>query len=180
MIVDFYTNTPVPDSDGIDYNGYFWQHLMWRLYHDPAMHARLTQYLHNGGGMCMSHFACGAMEEWPEFVGLAGRVWNGKGHDPRGPFTVRVVDAGHPVTRGLGDFETFDELYFCLHGDPEIHLLCDARSKVKNALQAQAFTYQPGKGRVFMCTLGHDLQAYESAGTRTLYRQAAAWCSGLK
>ena len=146
----------------------------------PEMHARLTQYLHNGGGMCMSHFACGAMEEWPEFVGLAGRVWNGKGHDPRGPFTVRVVDAGHPVTRGLGDFETFDELYFCLHGDPEINLLCDARSKVKNALQAQAFTYQPGKGRVFMCTLGHDLQAYESAGTRTLYRQAAAWCSGLK
>lgn len=42
LIVDFYTNNPVPDSDGIDYNGYFWQHLMWRLYHDPAMHARLT------------------------------------------------------------------------------------------------------------------------------------------
>ena len=42
LIVDFYTNNPVPDSDGIDYNGYFWQHIMWRLYHDPAMNARLT------------------------------------------------------------------------------------------------------------------------------------------
>lgn len=144
------------------------------------MHSNLTRFLSGGGGMCLSHFACGAMEEWPEFVGLAGRVWNGQGHDPRGPFTVHVVDSAHPVTRGVGDFETTDELYFCLRGDPEIHLLCDARSKAKGTRQPQAFVYQPGRGRVFLCTLGHDLQAYEAAGTRTLYRQAAAWTAGLE
>ncbi len=130
--------------------------------------------------MCLSHFACGAMEEWPSFVELAGRVWDGTGHDPRGPFTVRVVDRDHPVTRGLEDFRTDDELYFCLGGSPEIHLLCEARSKVRKADQPQAFVFQPGKGRVFMCTLGHDLGAYDAVDVQRLYRQAAGWAAGLE
>jgi type 1 glutamine amidotransferase len=146
----------------------------------PAMHDGLDRFVRDGGGMCLSHFACGAMEEWPPFVELAGRVWDGQGHDPRGPFTVRVVDQHHPVTRGLDDFQTDDELYFCLKGSPEIHLLCDAHSKVKKAGQPQAFVFQPGKGRVFMSTLGHDGKAYEASEVQQLYRQAAAWAAGLE
>lgn len=42
LLSTFYANNPVPDSDTTDYNAYFWQHLLWRLYHDPAMNARLT------------------------------------------------------------------------------------------------------------------------------------------
>jgi type 1 glutamine amidotransferase len=129
--------------------------------------------------MCMSHFACGAFQEWPEFIGLAGRVWNGQGHDKRGPFTVRVVDKTHPVTAGLQDFETDDELYFCLKGDADIHLLCDAHSKKRKADHPQAFVFQPGKGRAFLCTLGHDTKAFEARSVQQLYRQAAAWATGL-
>ena len=33
---------PVPDSDTIDFDSYFWLHLIWRIYDDPAMNARLT------------------------------------------------------------------------------------------------------------------------------------------
>lgn len=145
-----------------------------------AMQDGLNRYVREGGGMCLSHFACGAMEEWPPFVELAGRVWNGEGHDPRGPFKVRVVDKDHPITRGMDDFMTDDELYFCLKGCPEIHLLCDAHSKVKKADHPQAFVFHPDKGRVFMSTLGHDLKAYEAKEVKQLYRQATAWAAGLK
>jgi hypothetical protein len=145
-----------------------------------AMQAKLESYVRGGGGMCLSHFACGAMEEWPRFVDLSGRVWNGQGHDKRGPFTVKVVDRNHQITRGLADFETDDELYFCLKGSPRIHLLCDAFSKVRKTRQPQAFIVQPDKGRVFLSTLGHDVRAYKSAGARTLYRQATAWAAGLE
>lgn len=145
-----------------------------------AMHANLDRYVRAGGGMCLSHFACGAMEEWPQFVELSGRVWNGQGHDKRGPFKVRVVDKNHQVTKGLSDFETDDELYFCLKGSPEIHLLCDAHSKVKKADQPQAFVIHPDKGRVFLCTLGHDVKAYDAKEVRQLYRQATAWAAGLE
>jgi len=78
----------------------------------------------------------------------------------------------------MDDFETDDELYFCLMGDPKIHLLCDAFSKKKKADYPQAFVFEPGQGRVFLSTLGHDVKAY-SEGTRQLYRQGTAWAAGL-
>ena len=145
-----------------------------------AMRQNLAAYVKAGGGMCLSHFACGAFEEWPDFLNIAGRVWNGEGHDKRGPFTVRIVDKDHPVTRGLSDFETDDELYFCLKGDPKIHLLCDAFSQVKKADQPQALVFEPGKGRVFLSTLGHDVKAYDPREVKQLYRQGTAWAAGLE
>ncbi len=41
-INQFHDQYPVPDSDTIDFDSYFWLHLIWRIYHDPAMNARLT------------------------------------------------------------------------------------------------------------------------------------------
>jgi len=47
LIVDFYSKHPVPQKKGHsrdNYNGYFWQHIMWRLYHNPISHSRLTAH----------------------------------------------------------------------------------------------------------------------------------------
>lgn len=41
-ISQFHSDYPVPDSDTIDFDSYFWLHLIWRIYHDPVMNARLT------------------------------------------------------------------------------------------------------------------------------------------
>lgn len=145
-----------------------------------VMQDNLKQFVMNGGGMCLSHFACGAFMEWPEFVNLSGRIWSRGGHDPRRPFTVKVVDQKHPITRGLGaEFQTDDELYWCLTGEPDIHLLCNAMSTVKKANQPQALVFEPGKGRTFLCTLGHDVKAFDANEVKQLYRQGAAWAAGL-
>jgi len=42
FINQFHSQFPVPDSDNIGFASYFWLHLIWRIYHDPAMNARLT------------------------------------------------------------------------------------------------------------------------------------------
>ena len=151
--------------------------------HTPStqvMQDNLKQFVMNGGGMCLSHFACGAFMEWPEFVNLSGRIWSRGGHDPRRPFTVKVVDQKHPITRGLGaEFQTDDEVYWCLTGEPDIHLLCNAMSTVKKANQPQALVFEPGKGRTFLCTLGHDVKAFDANEVKQLYRQGAAWAAGL-
>jgi methionine-rich copper-binding protein CopC len=42
FINQFSTQYPVPDSDTIGFDSYFWLHLIWRMYHDPVMNARLT------------------------------------------------------------------------------------------------------------------------------------------
>ena len=150
-----------------------------------AARENLRRYVANGGGLMSVHFACGAWHgEWPEFQNVVGRVWHGSGpgkpqHDARGPFKVRIVDQSHPITKGLSDFETDDELYTCLIGEPKIQVLYAATSCVDQQEYPMGFVVSESKGRIFHSSLGHDVAALRSAGTRELYRRAAAWAAGL-
>ena len=42
-----------------------------------------------------------------------------------------------------------------------------------------AFVLEYGKGRVFHCTLGHDVKALSVPAVQELYRRATAWTAGL-
>jgi type 1 glutamine amidotransferase len=150
----------------------------------PGEKARenLKKYAANGGGLGLVHFACGAWQDWPEFRSLAGRAWDPKlrGHDPRGKYTVEMTEVNHPITAGLKNFETDDELYTCLAGDRPIEIVAKARSKVDAKDYPMAFVFNYEKGRVFHCVLGHDLKAITVPGTTELYRRGMAWAAGLK
>ena len=154
----------------------------------PGAAARdnLQRFVTNGGGLVSVHFACGAWHgEWPEFQNIMGRVWHGQGpgkpqHDKRGKFLVEIADKTHPITAGLTDFETTDELYTCLTGDAPIHLLAHAKSKVDQKYHPQAFSREYGKGRVFLTTLGHDVFAYtNNPVVGELLRRGTAWSAGV-
>jgi len=141
--------------------------------------ANLKRFVDQGGGLVLYHFACGAFEDWKEFEQLAGRVWDKKkrGHDPRGPFTVNIVDADHPATQGMSDFETDDELYTCLGGDRPIRVLATARSKVDGLDYPMAFVLEYGKGRIFHTPLGHDVKAVTMPGAAELIRRGCLWAA---
>jgi uncharacterized protein len=154
--------------------------------YDPAVpgpegQANLARFVHQGGGAVLVHFACGAFQEWPEFVKLAGRVWDPKlrGHDPHGTFRVDIVDPQHPITQGLASFEVTDELYTCLAGDTPISLLATSVSKVDQKAYPIAFVLSYGQGRVFHCPLGHDVRAFNTPGVGELFRRGTAWAAGL-
>ena len=69
------------------------------------------------------HFACSSFQEWDEYADLLGRVWKKGvgGHGPYGDFLVNIKNSDHPITKGLKDFQTQDELYAKLDGDsPEV------------------------------------------------------------
>jgi type 1 glutamine amidotransferase len=141
----------------------------------------LRKFVANGGGFALVHFACGAWQDWPEFRNLAGRAWNPKlrGHDPRGKFAVNITAAKHPITAGLKDFETDDELYTCLDGERPIEIIAKATSKVDQKDYPMAFVLNYEKGRVFHCVLGHDLKAISFPEVFELYRRGVAWSAGL-
>lgn len=154
----------------------------------PGPNAQARENLWNvvrgGKGLILTHFACGAWDgnEWPDFVKLAGRVWDPKlrGHDPHGKFRVDIADPAHPITRGLAAFETLDELYTCLTGDTPIHVVAKATSKVDGKDYPMAFVLEPGQGRVFHTVLGHDARAYANdAGVGELLRRGCAWAGRL-
>jgi uncharacterized protein len=161
----------------------------WQNWEQPgpgqAARENLKQFLESGKGVALVHFACGAWHgEWEGFEQVAGRVWHGSGpgklqHDPYGPFQVEIVAPDHPVTQGLRDFETTDELYTCLIGEHPIEVLAQAKSKVTGQLHPMAFVSRLGQGRTFHCTLGHDVAALSVPAVQELYRRGVAWAAGL-
>lgn len=148
---------------------------------DPGKEAQenLQTFVAGGGGLVLMHFACGAFLQWDEFKHMAGMVWDQKNaHDPRGKFTVKLVNTSHPVTRGMETYETDDELYNCLTGNKPIELLATARSLMTHNEHPMAFTLTYYSGKVFHTTLGHDARAVQVPGTARLLRNGVAWAAG--
>ena len=165
-----------------DYDVIVLNYMNWKS-PDPGAEARanLKKFVEEGRGLVLVHFACGAFQGWPEFKNIAGRIYDPKlrGHDPLGKFTVVIADPNHPITKGLSDFETSDELYTCLEGDKAIDVLAKATSKVDKKDYPMAFVNRYGLGRVFHCVLGHDVKALSVEGVQSLYRRGTAWAAGL-
>jgi type 1 glutamine amidotransferase len=153
-----------------------------RLPLGEAVWSGLERYVQTGHGLVLVHFGCGAFQEWEGYVHLCGRVWDPekRGHDPYGPFEVRVANATHPITSGMKSFDTADELYTCLVGTPPIEILFDATSKVDGTNHPMGFVVPESGERVFHSTLGHDVPSLQHPGSRELYRRSVAWASGLE
>jgi type 1 glutamine amidotransferase len=153
-----------------------------------AAKLNFVNYLQRGGGLVLVHFANGAFtdtlpnkeSDWPEYRSrIVRRIWvhglDQSGHDPYGPFSVHVTQAGqtHPITAGLGGFETTDELYFRQQGELPITPLVSARSKITNQDEPLAWAYEYGSGKVFQTVLGHSDVSIRAAGA--LIRRGAVW-----
>ena len=153
--------------------------------------AAFEAYLDGGGGLLVVHFANGAFHyslpeagasDWPGYRRIVRRVWDhdgGSAHDNYGRFRVNVTDVRHPVTDGLTDFETTDELYYNQAGDAPITPLLTARSRDTGRDEPLAWAYRYGAGRVFQTVLGHDVASLETPAVQRLLHRAALWAAGL-
>jgi uncharacterized protein len=107
-------------------------------------------------------------------------------HPPIEPFLVRNVAPHHPITEGLSDFETVDELYLSALR-PGLEVLLDTRftgtapgftaSEWADDEPRPVLYLRPlGKGAVLYCTLGHCRGHYD-APHRTPYYPEVERCS---
>jgi uncharacterized protein len=143
---------------------------------DEQARANLVKFLGQGRGLVLVHWASGAFPDWPEYANIAGRCQQRK-HDVRGPFQVSIVDHDHPITKGMPDFETDDELFFDFTGERPIHVLATAHSVKTGKDHPMAFVLQYGTARVFHTTLGHDVKALRIPGTSELIRRGTLWAA---
>ena len=150
------------------------------LAEDEKVQANILKFLAGGHGIVTIHWADGAFPYWPEYVNITGRAQQAK-HDKRGPFKVKITDVKSPITKGMKDFETDDELYYDLkEGSNPITILATAHSNVMDKDYPMALTLQYGKGRVFNTPLGHDVKALKTPEVGELIRRGTAWAAGRK
>jgi type 1 glutamine amidotransferase len=158
--------------------------------------AALLDFVRSGRGLVVYHFSTAPFDGWTEFEKMCGANWrpNNGHHSERHDFTVKIVDAEHPITRGLGPSFTIanDELYANLKWQPEgsYHVLATAyddhslyKGKARQPTpgagldQPMLWTVQYGKGRVFVTALGHDAAALSAPGFIATFTRGTEWAA---
>lgn len=146
---------------------------------EEKVEANLLKFLGQPKGLVTIHWANGAFPYWPEFVNIVGRAQQSV-HDPRGPFTVKIVNPAHPITKDMKDYDTDDELFWDTKiGNRTITPVAVAHSKVHFADFPMAIEFQYNRARVFNTTMGHDVKALKMPGTSELIRRGTAWAAGI-
>ena len=142
--------------------------------------ANLLNFVREGKGFYVQHLASSSWENWPEFGRMCGKHWvNGKsGHGRRVPFEAKVVGGDHPITKGLKDFTTDDELYGRFQGSGEVTVLVTGFSPdFSNATEPLVMAHDYGKGHVVVCNFGHDRKAMKTPETRTIIARGIEWAA---
>jgi type 1 glutamine amidotransferase len=165
---------------GGDYHAVVLSYGFWKEA-DPSDEAKtgLLEYVKGGGNVVALHFACSSFQDWDEYAVLLGRVWKKGvgGHGPYGEFTVNIKSSDHPITKGMKDFKTEDELYAKLTGDEPIEVLASAFSDWSGKVEPMVFVKNYGKGRVVHNVLGHGLDAKKNESYQQLLTRGVEWAA---
>lgn len=136
--------------------------------------------------VALHHSIC-AFDDWPEYWNIVGGKYfhkpttiGGKEyaacsyiHDLH--FIVKNANPKHPVTKGVPDFEIFDETYKGYYVADNITPLLTTDEQSSNRVIGWAKKY--GKARIVVLQSGHDAPTFENPNFRKLLKQAIEWVS---
>ena len=130
-------------------------------------------YLHLVGGQ----FACHPGKHPDEL--------KGEQEDNYMPYTVNFLPeaANHPITKGMKDFDLVTEQYWVL-SDDYIDVLATTTQKVREwdpwnreVTSPAVWTRNWGKGKIFICTPGHNLKVVQDPNVKLLIERGLLWAS---
>jgi type 1 glutamine amidotransferase len=132
-----------------------------------------ADYLHLIGGQ----FACHPGKHPDERIGEQS--------DNYVPYTVNMlpVAAEHPITAGIGDFELVTEQYWVL-ADSYLDVLATTTQQVREwdpwhrpVTSPAIWTRQWGRGKIFVCTPGHNVDVLRDGSVNTVIKRGLLWAS---
>jgi type 1 glutamine amidotransferase len=128
-----------------------------------AAEKNFASAVRGGVGVVAIHSSNNAFIGWKDYEQMMGLVWvNGQtGHGKYHQFKVDIADKGHPITKGLSDFTTTDELYHNLVNTQNAKFSVLAKAFDAKEIggtekdEPMAIVHEFGAGRVFATALGH-------------------------
>lgn len=157
---------------------------------EGVLRQSLLDYVRNGGGLVVIHYAVAANRHWPGFQELMGASF--LGHPWNEEIGVRVEEPDHPLVAAFGgkDFRLADEIYE--YGDPwrrdnvRVLLSLDpARTNMgvpwihrKDDDFALAWVTTRGKGRLFVTSFGHRTELFWDSRVLEFYRDGVQFATG--
>lgn len=150
----------------------------------PAQKQAYIQLLKKGKAMIFLHHALVSYQDWDEFQEIIGGKYYEKAtlvngdtikssyqHDVIIP--VKIADRKHPVTRGIKDFEIYDEVYGNFGTQPRIRPLLSTVHPGSSRYIAWINPY--AQTEVLFIQLGHGPEAFGNPNYRKLLFQGIKW-----
>ena len=162
---------------------------MWQTITDEQAKA-MADCIRDGKPLVVLHHSICAFDDWPEYTNIIGGKYfhkpttlNGKVypacsyiHDLH--FTVKIVNRDNPVTRGLTDFDIFDETYKGFYVEKGVTPLLTTEEPSSGPVIGWSKIY--GKARVITLQSGHDVATFENPAYRKLLKQSIEWVYNKK
>ena len=157
---------------------------MWQEISDEQA-GNFSECIRDGKPLVALHHSICAYDNWPEYINIIGgkyfhkaTVINGKEyqacsyiHDVH--FKVKIVDKGNPVTKGVKDFEIFDETYKGFYVEEGVIPLLKTDDPGSTPVIGWSKKY--GKSRIVTLQSGHDVPTFINPDFRKLLRQSIEW-----
>lgn len=136
---------------------------------------KLDAYQQRGGGSVYIHWAVNGNARSNEFAQRIGLASHGGSIRYRhGELTLHLHNTDDPILRNLDTLRLYDESYWLLSGNPgDVRLLA---SSVEDGMATpQVWTYERGRGRVFVSIPGHYSWTFDDPLFRILLLRGIAW-----
>ncbi|NNE01210.1 MAG: glycosyl hydrolase, partial [Pirellulaceae bacterium] len=140
----------------------------------PDQERALLDYVSGGGGFVPLHCATYCFRNSDAVVALMGAQFKRHG---TGVFRTTIENTDHPVMRGFGGFESWDETY--------VHHLHNEKNRTVLSYRVDSEGREPwtwvrthGDGRVFYTAWGHDERTWGNAGFQNLLERGIRWAAG--
>ncbi|MCX7805500.1 MAG: ThuA domain-containing protein [Planctomycetota bacterium] len=127
-------------------------------------------------GILVLHHALLAWPGWERWSAVCGMADRSFGQVNCDRVRTLVLDADHPVTRGLSGWEMDDEIYEMGPPDQGCRILLGTDHP--RSMRALAWVHDLGRSRVFVYQSGHDAKAFSNDSFRRVLASAIAWLAG--
>jgi type 1 glutamine amidotransferase len=157
---------------------------MWQKITDEQA-KNFADCINEGKPVVALHHSICAYDDWTEYFNIIGGKYfhkpttvNGKEYLPCSyihdvHFNVKVLDPKNPVTKGIKDFDIFDETYKGYYVEEGVTPLLTTDEPSSNSVIG--WTKKYGKARVVTLQSGHDVPTFENPNFRKLLKQSIEW-----